>query len=116
MSNAVRTDLEMLALGIVCALGLVACYPTPSYAFTKTGASGAAKPEDCDFEVIAKVDSSYEEIGILDSEAGAADDASQFKDTVRRQVCEVGGDAVVTEVVSSGRYVRATILRRKAAQ
>jgi hypothetical protein len=95
----------------LCALAFVGCYPGPSYTLTKTGTPGAAKPANCDFVLATtKVDRPYQEVGILDSEVWA-EDAASFKTTVQKQVCEVGGDAVVTEVNSNGRYVRGTILR-----
>ena len=106
----------MRILYVLWPLWFGACFAGPSYTFTKTGTAGAAKPPSCDFIIATtKVDRAYEEVGILDSKIWA-ENAAQFKATVQKQVCDVGGDAVYAEVNGNGRYVRGTILRWKSPQ
>lgn len=88
-----------------------ACAQT-GYIYTKTGDSGPAKPPNCDFVIATtKVDRPYKEVGILDSQDNPPSNAADFKERVRRQVCEAGGDAVVAEVSGHGYYIRGTVLR-----
>jgi hypothetical protein len=42
----------------------------------------------------------------------ASRDPEEFKNAVRRDVCAIGGDAVVTQVDSQGTIVRGAVLRR----
>ena len=89
----------------------------PSYKMTNTGAAGLAKPASCDFVIATtKVDRPYDEIAVLDCDANKAGDIGAFKESVRAQVCGVGGDAVIAEVNGYGSYVRGTVLRWKDAQ
>jgi len=86
----------------------------PSYKLTNTGAAGLAKPATCDFIIATtKVDRPYDEIAILDCGPNRAADVAEFKQSVRAQVCGVGGDAVIAEVNGYGSYVRGTVLRWK---
>jgi len=97
--------------GIVAGAVLGAC-AKPGYVYTKTGEAGLAKPPNCDFVIATtKVDHPYTEVGILDSQESPAQDAADFKDRVRVQTCEVGGDAVIAEVSGTGSYIRGTIVR-----
>jgi len=97
--------------GIVAGVVLAACAKLP-YVYTKTGEAGPAKPPDCDFAIATtKVERPYTEVGILDTPEGPADNAADFKERVRAQTCEVGGDAVIAQVSGTGNYVRGTIVR-----
>ena len=90
---------------------------SPSYKMTKIGVAGLAKPASCDFMIaVTKVDRPYDEIAILDCYANNAYDVAAFKESVRAQVCGIGGDAVIAEVNGHGSYVRGTVLRWKDAE
>ena len=97
---------------------LLACaMSAPSFKLTKTGAAGLAKPASCDFIIATtKVDRPYDEIAILDRGSTDVGDAAEFKETVRTQVCGLGGDAVIAEVNGYGKYVRGTVLRWRDAE
>lgn len=99
---------------------LAACATlAPAYKVTRTGTTGAAKPASCDFIIATtKVDRSYDEIAILDCDPNRpfASDVAAFKESVRAQVCGVGGDAVIAEVNGYGSYVRGTVLKWKDAE
>jgi hypothetical protein len=89
----------------------------PKYKLTATGAVGVAKPASCDFIIATtKVDRPYDEIAILDCDANKAGDVAAFKESVRTQVCGIGGDAVIAEVNGYGSYVRGTVLKWKDAE
>ena len=105
-----RAIVALLILVPACAMY------NPSYKLTKTGVAGPGKPPSCDFIIATtKVDRPYDEIAILDCEANKAGDVAAFKESVRAQVCAVGGDAVIAEVNGYGSYVRGTVLRWKDA-
>lgn len=99
---------------IVPALVLAACgLQAASYKATRTGPSALApKPANCDFAILTtKADRPYEEIAILDSKNYMAHDAAEFKDAIKKDVCELGGDAVYAQVNGYGYYPRGTVLR-----
>jgi hypothetical protein len=97
--------------GALLAVLFGACAQT-GYIYTKTGEAGSAKPPNCDFVVaVTKVDRPYKEVGILDSQQAPPQNAADFKERVRAQVCQAGGDAVIAEVSGLGYYIRGTIVR-----
>ena len=109
--KAMRAFVAVLTLLSACAMY------APSYKMTKTGGAGLAKPASCDFIIATtKVDRPYDEIAILDCDANKAGDVGAFKESVRAQVCGIGGDAVIAEVNGGGSYVRGTVLRWKDAE
>jgi hypothetical protein len=76
------------------------------------------KPKNCDFSLLDKLpDQAYDPLGvfapvdIVVPKVPSTDAA--FKKSVAAQVCEAGGDAVVTERDDQGRYVRGTVIRFK---
>src|SRR4051794_30474248 len=96
------------------ALLLVACgLQAASYKSTRTGSSAVTpKPANCDFAIITtRTDRPYEEVAILDSKNYMAHDAAEFKEAIKKDVCELGGDAVVAEVNGYGYYPRGTVVR-----
>ena len=92
---------------------LFAACEIKEYKVTRTSAeASAAKPANCDFVIATtKADRPYEEIAILDKQDSPARDAGEFKERIRKDVCELGGDAVFAEVNGYGQYVRGTVLR-----
>jgi len=106
----IRLALSLGGLAVGCAS------MSPNYSLTKSAASGAPKAANCDFAVMTvPSDRPQEQVAILDAELVpyAATTAAEFQDAVRKQVCEVGGDAVLAEINGHGRYVRGTIVRWK---
>jgi hypothetical protein len=104
----------LLAIG---ALTVGCAAMSPNYSLTKSVSNVTAKSANCDFAVVTvPSDRPQEQIGILDAELVpyAATTAAEFKDAVRNQVCQVGGDEVLAEVNGHGRYVRGTIVRWKS--
>jgi hypothetical protein len=90
---------------------------SPNYSLTKSVSNVTPKSANCEFVVVTvPSDRPQEQIGILDAELVpyAATTAAEFKDAVRNQVCQVGGDEVLAEVNGRGRYVRGTIVRWKS--
>src|SRR5262245_20537440 len=89
------------------------CVPT-SYTYTPSSAHGPPpKPVGCVFEVITSPPTKgYEEVGILafynGTEATTVDD---FKNGVAKQVCEVGGDAVIATANAKGQLTTGTVIR-----
>lgn len=76
------------------------------------------KPKDCSFILIDKVPSqAHDPLGVLAPAniefPKVASDDDRFKSSVAAQVCAAGGDAVVVERDSQGRYVRGTVIRFK---
>lgn len=100
-----------LSLGVL-AMGCASM--SPNYGLTKSVGNPTPKAANCDFTVMTvPSDRPQEQVGILDAELVpyAATTAAEFQDAVRKQVCEVGGDAVLAEINGHGRYVRGTIVR-----
>ena len=96
------------------ALFLSACgLQAASYKATRTGSSVLKpKPADCDFAILTtKSDRPYEEIAILDSKNYMAHDVAEFKEAIKKDVCDLGGDAVFAQVNGYGYYPRGTVLR-----
>lgn len=95
-------------LAIVLVAG---CVPT-TYAFTPTVKGVVAKPENCPVEAMTSFPTrDYQEIGTLEfyngTEPKTLDD---FKKAVAKQVCEVGGDAVIGVADDKGQFTKGTII------
>lgn len=96
-------------------LALAAC--SPAYVYGPTGTVTAEpRPAGCVFDLLDRAPArAWDELGILaprDIEDGdMAGGAPMFVDAVRAQVCAAGGDAVVVERDTFGRYVRGTVIR-----
>jgi len=87
-----------------------------AYKFTQTTPRSATRrPLDCVFEVLTRQpDQPFSELGVLDFMGGAAKaapDARSFAQSVRRDVCRAGGDAVLAEVNGRGKYIRGTVIK-----
>lgn len=81
-------------------------------------AQASPKPAACDFEVRSTLPTAgYTEVGTLTygsrtlSTYRSTNDPMQFKEAVRRDVCALGGDIVVTQVDAHGTIVRGAVLR-----
>ncbi len=102
------------------ALYLVAC--APALKFTAAGTTTRpAKPPTCDFTVLADAPAeAHEELGTIDirydGRTDFINDTETLKRRLRRQVCSVGGDAVVGHANSYGTYLKATVLSLTPAQ
>jgi hypothetical protein len=97
-------------------IGVTGC-GSRSYVVTRTGTAQAmAKAPDCDFAILtASVDGDYEQVTVLEREDQPAVTAAEFQKIVGKQVCELGGDAVLAEIDNQGAYLRGTVLIRKEA-
>src|SRR5262245_19519175 len=93
---------------------------TPAYIYGSTATVNAApKPAGCGFQLLdAAPRQPYDELGIVapsDIEDGdMAGGGPMFIDAVKPYVCPAGGDAVVVERDTFGRYVRGTVIRFKS--
>jgi hypothetical protein len=114
-----RQTLERRRIQLALSLGVLAigcASMSPNYGLTKSVNNLTPKAANCEFTVVTvPSDRPQEQVGILDAEMVpyAATTAAEFQDAVRKQVCEVGGDAVLAEINGRGRYVRGTIVRWK---
>jgi hypothetical protein len=106
----------MRPTALALAVALAGC----GYSYTQTTQNAApAKPENCSFDVLTtRPERAYVELGVLESQgspgSGAAN-ASIFRSRIGEQVCQVGGDAVLTEVNGLGNYVRGTVIKYTGA-
>jgi len=89
------------------------CVPT-SFTYTPSFARGPGpKPEGCAFEVVMTPPTkAYEEVGILSFYNGTEPTTPEgFKQVVAKQVCSVGGDAVIATSNSAGQLTKGTVIR-----
>ena len=85
----------------------------------KTGTTYAGRGPDCEFRVIRNPMQEplqpYEEIGVIDIDAFAAqqlpNNEERFRRVVGPKVCALGGDAVIPAINIYGRWVHATVVR-----
>ena len=104
----------MVARVCVVAVVITGCgLQAASYKATKTGSSALMpKPANCDFAILTTPAARpYEEIAVLDSKNYMAHDVAEFKEAIKKDVCEMGGDAVLAQVNGYGYYPRGTVLR-----
>jgi hypothetical protein len=88
----------------------------PHYVYTRSSQEVTnAKSSGCDFAVTASLTdpSSYVELGVLDLHFDPARDIAAFKEMVRADVCQAGGDLVVTEINGVGSYVRGIVFKKR---
>lgn len=75
-----------------------------------------AQPETCSFKVssLAPTDGKYIEIGTLNFTGLRFNDNSieSFKNSIKKYVCEAGGDHVIGVVNSYGFYVQGIVLKK----
>ncbi len=97
---------RLLALAV-----LAACAPT-TFAFSPTVPVIAAKPDNCPVEVMTSPPSrTFQEIGTLDFYNGDEPKTlAAFKSAVAKQVCGVGGDAVIAISDDKGRFTKGTVI------
>ncbi len=89
---------------------------------TPTGAPQTPRAPDCDFDVLTAVPATgYKEIGTVDVTPGGAFsrgttlDLAEFKKQISAKVCQLGGDAAIAAANGLGEYLKATVLKRVAA-
>ncbi len=106
-----RHDQTMRRLSLLVAL-VAGCSPL-SYTFTPAGRGVVSKPKGCTFEVrTSEPTEGFEEIGTLAHYNGESPkDVEQFKAAVADQVCEVGGDAVITLPNDKGRLTKGMVIK-----
>jgi hypothetical protein len=88
-------------------------------AFTRTGPTLTALPDNCDFAVATSSPSTpTTELGTIDikymKQTDWIYDEKAFKRKVRTEVCRSGGDTVLPHINDNGLYVSATVLTTKA--
>src|SRR5580765_3524512 len=91
---------------------LAGCSPT-SYTFSPTFARGPSpKPEGCAFDVVtSQPERGYEEIGTLTFYNGTEPTTvDALKRVIAKQVCTVGGDAVIAAPNEKGQLLIATVV------
>jgi hypothetical protein len=89
---------------------------TSSYVLGRTAQVAPARSADCKVELLEGAPPRpFAELGVLaprDIEyGGVAGGATPFVESVRQQVCAVGGDAVVVEKNYAGNYIRGTVIK-----
>jgi len=87
----------------------------------KTGGTYAGRGPDCEYRVIRnRIVEPYEEIGVIDIDAFAAqqlpNDEERFRKVVGPKGCAMGGDAVIPAINIYGRWVHGTVVRFHPAQ
>lgn len=102
---------------------MMGCAASYSY-HNNTDTTYPSKSEDCDFQIkSSNPGPDYVEIGIIAVKFNLADrsgnpigtsDPIEFKEKIRKIVCQAGGDIVVGEVNGNGQYVRGTVFRKKS--
>jgi hypothetical protein len=97
-------------LALVLAAG---CAPT-SYAYTPSARrEPQPKPEGCAVEVMTSPPGKpFEEVGTLDFYNGTEPTTIEdFKRVVAKQVCQVGGDAVIAIANEKRQFTKGTVIR-----
>lgn len=92
-------------------LGLLGgCVPT-TFVFSSTQRGGTSKPESCSVEVMTSPPSRGTlELGTLEFYNGTEPKTlAELKDAVGKQVCGVGGDAVLAIADDKGQYTKGTV-------
>jgi len=96
-------------LAVIIASG---CVPT-SFTYSPSFAKGPTpKPANCAFDVVTSPPTqAYEEVGILSFYNGTEPvTVDEFKKIVAKQVCDVGGDAVIAIANTKGQLTKGTII------
>lgn len=89
---------------------LAGCVPT-TFVFNSSQRGVTPKPENCPVEVMTSPPSrGLVEVGTLEFYNGTEPKTlAQLKDAVAKQVCGVGGDAVVAVADDKGQYTKGTV-------
>ena len=103
---SVTTMYRLLALLLV-----VGCTPT-EFVFSPTVKGVTPKPDNCKVDVLASPPSrGFQEVGTLDFYNGTEPKTlAAFKQAVAKQVCEVGGDAVIATADAKGQFTKGTVI------
>lgn len=90
---------------------LAGCAPT-TFAFSPTVPVISAKPDNCPVEVMTSPPQrTFQEVGTLDFYNGEEPKTlDAFKAAVAKQVCGVGGDAVIAISDDKGRFTKGTVI------
>jgi hypothetical protein len=102
-------------IGLLCVLVATACGHNT---VTRSGDPHPARDQKCDFDVFTTPPANgYTEIATLDIKEGfwgdnAPSDIKALKKSIQRDVCGVGGDAVIAYANGFGDYVKASVLKR----
>src|SRR5689334_15873991 len=91
---------------------LASCAPTTYTYSPTTQRPFPSRPDNCSFEVVTSDSSkSFEEVGTLEYYNGAEPKTvEEFRKAVAKQVCGVGGDAVIAITNDKGLYTKGTII------
>jgi len=106
-------------VGLILAGSFLGCGATD---VTANGPRQAPNEANCDFEIMTSSPLiGYKEIGTIDVTPGGYGDhvfqnLSDFKDHIRPNVCELGGDAALAFANGNGWYIKASVLKRVAAK
>jgi hypothetical protein len=103
--------------GWILCLAFLGCGSTN---MTATGEAQSPRAAECDFDILTATPfTGFKEIGTIDVTPGGYGidvftDLSAFKDHIRPQVCQLGGDAAIASANGYGMYIKATVLKRAA--
>lgn len=103
---------------LVTCMSLVACGSTT---MTTTGPQEPSRGEHCGFHVLTAMPAGqFVEIGTIDVDHGSYGTNTfrtldAFKEHIRPHVCQAGGDVAVALANGEGMYIKATVLKAKAA-
>jgi hypothetical protein len=91
---------------------LASCTPATYTYSPTTRRPFPSRPDNCSFEVATSTPSrSFEEVGTLQHYNGAEPrTVEEFRKVVAKQVCGVGGDAVIAIADDKGHYTKGTII------
>jgi hypothetical protein len=91
---------------------LASCVPTTFTYSPTTQRPPSSRPDDCSFEIATSASSkSFEEVGTLQYYNGTEPKTLEaFRKAVAKQVCGVGGDAVIAIADDKGLYTKGTII------
>jgi hypothetical protein len=111
--------LVRLARAVLVAAAVAACASSAP----RGAAESSARDHNCGFEVVGDPPGpQYVEIARVSLEGDANFGAGRYRDTrhsanaLREMVCELGGDAVITQMNAYGEVVRAIVFRRRTPQ
>ena len=111
-----RPVLRRFARGVSAAAILAACASSAPRGATES----SARERDCRIDLVGDPPGpEYIEIARISLEGDTNFGAGRYRDTrrsandLREMVCELGGDAIVTQMNASGEVVRAIVFRRR---